>query len=65
MIDEIIATNAAAMQGQQMAVEAADNCGQIAGILNGVCIGSGMFLDGIASIGDGGSIRHFLLLGLL
>ena len=65
MIDEIIATNAAAMQGQQMAVEAADNCGQIAGILYCISISSSLLLDGIGSIGNCGSIRHFLLLGLL
>ena len=52
------------MQGQKMTVEAADNGGQIAGILNSIPIGSGLFLDGIGTIGDGGSIRHSLLIGL-
>lgn len=34
MVDEIIATDAAAMQGQQVTVEAADNGDEIAGILD-------------------------------
>lgn len=64
MIDDVIATDAAAMQCEQVTMESADNSDRIAGILNGVRIGCGLLLDRIGTIGDGGSIRHFLLLGL-
>jgi hypothetical protein len=57
-----IATHAAAMQCEEITVEAADNGHQIAGILHDISIGCGLLLDGIGTIGDGGSIRHVLLL---
>ena len=45
-------------------MKAADNGDEIAGVLYGVPVRSGLPLDGIGTIGDGGSIRHDLLLGL-
>ena len=62
MIDKIIATDAATIQGQQLTMKAADNVHEIAGILNGNSIGSGLPLDGIGSTGVGGSLGHDLLL---
>ena len=44
VIDEIISTNAAAMQGQQMAVETPDNGDQIAGVLDGGSFRHGLLL---------------------
>lgn len=64
VVDEVIATDTAAMQGQQVTVKAADNGHQIAGILYGIPCRSGPHLDGISTIGDSISIRHGLLLGL-
>jgi len=64
MIIQVVATDAAAMQGDQVAMEAADNSDEVAGILDGITVGSGLLLDGIGTIGDSGSIRHFLLLGM-
>ena len=55
MVDEVVATDPAAMQGKQMTMETANNGHQIAGILDGITIGSGLLLDGIGTIGDGGS----------
>jgi hypothetical protein len=63
VVDEVIATDTAAMQGQQMPMKAADNGHEIAGILDGIPIGSGLLLDGIGTIGEGGSICHDLFLG--
>lgn len=61
MVDEVVTTDAVAMQCEQMTVETADNGYQIAGILHGGTIRSGLLLDGIGTIGDGGSIRYGLL----
>ena len=39
MVDEVIAADAAAMEGEQMPVKAADNGDEIYGILDGVGVG--------------------------
>lgn len=64
MIDEIIATDAAAMQSQQVAMKTADDGHQIAGILYGVPIRSCLLLDSFGTVGNCGSILHDLFLGL-
>ena len=63
MVDEVVTTDAAAMQGEQVTMKTANNSDEIAGILDGIPIECGLLLDGIGTIGDSGSIRHFLLLG--
>lgn len=55
MIDEVVAGEAAAMQSQQVAMKAADNGDQVAGVLDGIGVRGGLLMDGIGSVGDGGS----------
>ena len=61
MIDEVVTADAAAMEGEQMPVKAADNGDEIHGVLDGVGVGCGFLLDGIGTVGDGGSVGHRLL----
>lgn len=60
----MVATDTAVMKCQHMTLKAADNGHQIAGILHDIAVGCRLLLDGIGSVCDGSSIRHFLLLGL-
>jgi len=64
MVGDVVTADTAAMHCEQMTMKAADNSNEIACILNSIPIGSGLFLDGIGTIGDGGSIGHDLFLGL-
>jgi hypothetical protein len=59
MVDEIVAADPAAIQGQQVAMEAADDGREVAGVLYGIGVGCGVLLNRIGSVGDG----HDLLLG--
>lgn len=52
------------MQSEKVAMETAHNGNHIAGGPHCVRIGIGLLLDGFRTIGDGDSLRHFLLLGL-
>ena len=63
MIDDVIATDPAAMQSQQMTMKAANHGDKIAGVLHGIRIGCGFLLNRVSPVGDGGSIRHGLFLG--
>jgi hypothetical protein len=46
-----------------MLVKAADDGDEIHGVLNGIGVGSGFLLDGVGTVGDGGSVGHDWLLG--
>ena len=49
MVDQIITTDTTAMESQQVAMKTTDDCGQIAGVLYGIPIGSGLLLNGIGT----------------
>jgi hypothetical protein len=64
MVDEGVTADSAAMEGDQMSVEAGDDGHEVAGILDGVCVRSGFLLDTAGTVGDRSSVGHDLVLGL-
>jgi hypothetical protein len=63
MVDEVVTADPAAMQGDQMPVEAADNGHEIAGVLDGVSVGCSFLLDGIGTVSGRDSFGQDWLLG--
>jgi hypothetical protein len=63
MVDEVVAADPAAMNGEQMPMEGADNGDEIYSVLDGIGVGCGRLLDGVGTVGNGGSVGNGLLLG--
>jgi hypothetical protein len=63
MVDEVVTADAAAMQGEQMSVKTSDNGNEITSVLDGAGVGCGLLLDGVGTVGGGGSVGHDWLLG--
>ena len=64
VIDDVVTTDPASMSSRQVTMKAVNHGDEIAGVLHGVRIGCGFLLNRVSPIGDGGSIRHDLLLGV-